>query len=399
MIDNDLDELREELDEFAKPKKSQSRSSEEERVIAGFEEIQCFYKEHDRVPQNIEDRNIFERIYAIRLEQIKKQPSYFELLKEFDESNLLLISKESKKNLPDNLDDDELLNELKDINSEIQDLHNLKFVKPRKEINAPERSAKRIPCIDFHKFKPLFELLQKELNQNIRQTKRYKASGLMREGEFFILSGQKVYIAEVGELFYSDTQDRQDARLRLIFDNGVESDLLMSSLERALQKDKSGRRISENNPGPLFSDQVSEDDVQSGIIYILRSKSEKDYIKNNKDVIHKIGVTSGSVEKRIANASQEATFLLAEVEVVATFSLYNINRTKLETLLHRLFHSARLDIEIKDRFGNPVKPEEWFLVSLPVIKKAIDKLKDGTITDYRYNKKSGSLEKKNDTKV
>jgi hypothetical protein len=56
------------------------------------------------------------------------------------------------------------------------------------------------------------------------------------------------------------------------------------------------------------------------------------------------------------------TFLMAEVEIVATYELYNINRTKLENLIHRIFDPARLDIEIKDRFGNPVIPREWFLV-------------------------------------
>ena len=76
----------------------------------------------------------------------------------------------------------------------------------------------------------------------------------------------------------------------------------------------------------------------------------------NRDVLHKIGVTGGRVETRIANASLDPTFLMAEVEVIASYQLYNINRLKLENVIHRVFDAAQLDIEVKDRFGNPVRP-------------------------------------------
>jgi hypothetical protein len=85
------------------------------------------------------------------------------------------------------------------------------------------------------------------------------------------------------------------------------------------------------------------------------------------------------------------TFLMADVEIVATYELYNINRAKLENLIHRIFGPARLDIEIKDRFGQPVVPREWFLVPLFVIDEAVEKIRDGTISNFRYNPKSASL--------
>lgn len=87
----------------------------------------------------------------------------------------------------------------------------------------------------------------------------------------------------------------------------------------------------------------------------------------------------------------QPTFLMADVEVVATYELFNINRTKLENLIHRIFDPARLDIEIKDRFGNPVIPREWFLVPLPAIDDAVEKIKDGTISSYIYDPKSARL--------
>ena len=125
--------------------------------------------------------------------------------------------------------------------------------------------------------------------------------------------------------------------------------------------------------------------MASGTIYVLRSKSDHPTVAANREVLHKIGVTGGDVARRIANARLDATFLLADVEIVATYTLYNINRTKLENLIHRIFAPAQLDIEIKDRFGNPVIPREWFLVPVFVIDDAVEKIRDGTITEFSYD--------------
>src|SRR5437868_5852995 len=162
----------------------------------------------------------------------------------------------------------------------------------------------------------------------------------------------------MGEIF-SNAQGRTDARLRVIFDNGTESNLLMRSLQRALHKDEAGRRITDPVAGPLFAGESSEGDQASGTIYAVRSKSDHPVVAANRDVLHKIGVTGDDVARRIVNTKLDPTFLMAEVEIVATYELYNISRTKLENLIHRIFDAARLDIEIKDRFGQPVVPREW----------------------------------------
>lgn len=156
-------------------------------------------------------------------------------------------------------------------------------------------------------------------------------------------------------------------------------------------EDEAGSRITDPNAGPLFSDQHSDDDLASGTIYVLRSKSDNPVVAQNRDIVHKIGVTGGDVDKRIVNAKLDPTFLLADVEIVATYELYNINRTKLENLIHRIFDPARLNIEIKDRFGHPVVPREWFLVPLNAIDDAVDKIKDGTIAHYIYDPKTARL--------
>jgi hypothetical protein len=75
----------------------------------------------------------------------------------------------------------------------------------------------------------------------------------------------------------------------------------------------------------------------------------------------------------------------------SSIALYNINRTRLENLIHRIFEPARLDIEIMDRFGRPVTPKEWFLVPLFAINDAVEKIKDGTIAGFLYDPAQAKL--------
>lgn len=287
------------------------------------------------------------------------------------------------------LDDDALLAEL-GVEVEALPITELKHVRSTAEKKAAEDVANREKCADFETFKPLFEKVQKELNSGLRETRPFEMKAEIEKGRFFIVGGQKAYVAAKGETIITD-QGRTDARLRVIFDNGTESNMLMRSLQRSLNKDDAGRRITEPTAGPLFSDQTIDGDEASGIIYVLRSKSDHPLVAKHRELVHKIGVTNMSVEKRVAGAQLQPTFLMANVEVVATYELYNINRTKLENLIHRIFEPGRLEIEIMDRFGRPVVPREWFLVPLFVIEEAVEKIKDGTIADYRYDPQSASL--------
>lgn len=190
------------------------------------------------------------------------------------------------------------------------------------------------------------------------------------------------------------TAGEVDRRLRLIFSNGTESNLLLRSLQRAFYNDPAARRLASPESGQLsFGGELEADDVESGTIYVLRSLSDHPYVAQHRDIIHKMGVTGGRVETRIANAEHDSTYLLAKVEVVATYKLAGINRTRMENLFHRLFAPARLSITINDRFGHPVQPEEWFLVPLFVIDEAVARIKDGSITGYIYDPSAAKLVK------
>jgi hypothetical protein len=388
-MNDDLDALADDLAEFDAPEKVAKRSPVEERVIAGFEDIQRFYDREGRAPQHGEDRDIFERLYAVRLERLAANAEFRSLLAPIDKHGLLDQASVVQDNEAE-IDLDDLAADLADLEDEASDLTTLKHVRPAAEKRAAEEIANRETCKDFERFKPLFEQVQSDLDAGLRTTRPPETSAEIDAGRFYILSGQKAYVAEKGEPFKQDYGD-WDARLRVIFDNGTESNLLMRSLHRAMSKDGTSRTISDPVAGPLFSDTTVDGDESSGIIYVLRSKSDLPIVTENRDLLHKIGVTSGSVERRIANAKLDPTFLMAEVEVVTTYRLFNINRVKLENLLHRVFERARLDIEIKDRFGHPITPREWFRVPLFVIDEAVDRIQDGSIKGMSYDPETAKL--------
>ncbi|MCX5963049.1 MAG: GIY-YIG nuclease family protein [Cyanobacteria bacterium] len=371
------------------PDQSGTRSAKEERILAGFEEIKRFVQEQGRPPEHGEDRDIFERLYAVRLDRLRESEECREVLRSLDSGGLLEASNHANLATED-LTDEDILASLGISTDPDNDITQLVHVRSRQEIKAAEEIAQRTPCQDFDDFKPIFEKVQHQLKTGERQTLKYQDNAEVNQGDLFILDGQKVMVVEMGETFISD-YDRQDRRLRVVYDNATESDLLQRSLQRALNRDKASRRITTPNFGPLFSSTEAEDDLQTGCIYVLRSKSEHPFIAENRSIIHKIGVTGGDVKSRVANAKKDPTYLLADVEIVVTFKLVNINRKRLEALLQKFFGSARLELELNDRFGNPVKPKEWFLVPLEVIEEVIEKIKEGTIEQVRYDPKTASL--------
>ena len=412
--DEDL-ELLDELGVDTAPAASGGRSAKEQRIIAGFEEIERFVEEHGKAPEHGESRDIFERLYAVRLDRIRESAECREVLKDLDSRGLLGAGEPASADLAkDEPSDEELLASLEVAASPTSGVTQLVHVRSRDEIKAAEEIAQRNPCQDFDHFKPIFEKAQRELATGERQTVKYKDNAEVIKGDLFILDGQKVMVTELSDPFVSD-YGRPNRRLRVVYDNGTESDLLVRSLQRALNKDKASRRITEpgfgplfsadgsgdqqagrqgvTDPscGPLFSDDEEEGDLATGYIYVLRSMSDHPFVAEHRSVLHKIGVTGGDVKSRVANAKKEPTYLLADVEIVDVFKLANVNRKALEALLHKFFGSARLDLELKDRFGGQVEPREWFLVPRPVIDEAIQKIKEGTIGDFRYDPETARL--------
>jgi len=376
----------------AAPVKASHHTPQEERLIAGFEDILRFVQEQGRAPLHGEDRDIFERLYAVRLDKLRALTAAHALLAPLDTAGLLAASGSSGASaLEDGLSDTDVLAEL-GLNDSADDITQLTHVRSYEERKAAEEIATRQRCEDFERFRPLFDRIQGDLETGLRKTLRFGRDGSVEAGNFFILGGQVAYVAEMGHAVRTPNGE-SNARLRVIYSNGTESDLLQRSLQRALYKDKTGRRITDDEAGPLFGETLEPDDIVNGTIYILKSLSDHPFVAENRDVIHKIGVTGGKVETRIAKAERDPTYMLAKVEVVATYKLSNLNRTRLENIFHRIFQSARLDLTIPDRFGAPTKPREWFMVPLFVIDEAVRRIQDGSITEYVYDPGSARLVK------
>ena len=382
-------ELLDELGADYQPKENNELPATEEAILACLDDLKRFMAQHRRKPST-SGEDVFERILATRLKAVAQNQEYQTIIQQADTKGLLAFFENSDKDL-DEMDNAALLEELDiDVNAD-DDLTRLVHVKPHQPT---EEIGERIPCENFDDFKAIFTQVQNDLKNKTREALPYTSNDVsINKGDLFILHGQKTYIAEMGEIFVNNSGNK-DSRLRVIYDNATESNILMRTLQRDLGVDKTARRISSSDAGPLFSDEAEEGDKSSGTIYICQSLSNNPEIAANRHRIHKIGGTSNQPEKRIADAENDPTFLLAKAKIVASYELVGINRVKLENLLHRFFDDARLDITIKDRFGKPVDPREWFLVTLECIEQAVEHIKQGTITEYYYDTETASVRKK-----
>jgi len=212
------------------------------------------------------------------------------------------------------------------------------------------------------------------------------------EGQFYLLDGLLLFLEKINwkrdeENLKNSTLRRKDGRTRIIFENATLSNMLYRSLGKSLYNN--GKMITntyENIEQDLFVNTglVKEEDIKSGWIYVLKTKSTNKELTNIKD-LYKIGFATTSVEERIKNAKNEATYLFAEVQKVATYKVYNRNADKLESLLHRFFGNACLDIDLFNEKGQRLNPREWFVVPFEVIEETIQLILNENIVNYEYD--------------
>ncbi|MGO2231499.1 GIY-YIG nuclease family protein [Psychrobacter sp.] len=371
----------------------------DEHLVAKFQEISDFYKTNKRLPEN-NMANISELMLFKRLESIKNNNEQCRALVDFDEFNLLPLTHEVTVPEPELVERE--INSFEDIfddddfgllGDSDESIFNIKHIKADKRAKT-DFVARRKSCKDFDKYKDLFPIVQKELNSGQRKIIEFDDKGEnLVVGEFYILSGVLLYLEEVE--FSSDAKTvngkrfRKDGRTRCIFENGTESNMLYRSLAKALYAD--GKIVSP--VGEYFADikNINEDDESAGFIYILSSQSQDSRIQAIPNLF-KIGYSRTPVKKRIANAANEPTYLMAPVEVVASYECYNMNTQKFENLVHTVFKDVCIDVEVADLQGNMCKPREWFSVPLEQINTAIDLIVSGQIVNYRYNSTTKKIE-------
>ncbi|NGX29186.1 MAG: hypothetical protein K940chlam4_00013 [Candidatus Anoxychlamydiales bacterium] len=355
--------------------KNKNHSNANDRLISSFQEINNFIREEGREPK-VNTHDIQEFKLHSRLKTFKEDDSKAKIVKEYDEFSLLNSSKKITS-LQDIFNDDDSDFFKDDPNS----IFNLTHV-PKTSPASPDYIARRKTCKDFFKYEHLLKQCQTDLSIGKRKIRSFKQkiTNPIQEGLFFILKGVLLYVAKVGpsEVINGHT----NARLRCIFDNGTESDMLMRSLEKELYKN--GRIVTELEDKLLDEfDNISPEDTEAGCIYVVKSLSDKPAIASIKN-LYKIGFSQTNIKDRLKNAYQDPTFLMAPVKPIISYKCFNMNPQKLELLLHRFFGKACLDIDIFDEKGKRCNPREWFIAPLHAIEQAIHLILNGTITKYHY---------------
>lgn len=369
---------------FADVKPAQVQPTSSDRLVASFEEINTFYKIHNRLPEI--DSNTNEKRLARRFEVIVCDIEKRERCLPYDRFGLIKTQEADVDAELKALFDSPLLATTK----ESEALFDVpEYLKKEIDKSTPDFVAQREKCNDFEQYEPLFRGIHKDLNNGRRSLIRFQESHL-KEGVCFLVGGVLVFLDKVLKT-KKDKNHKIDGRTRCIFENGTESNLLLRSLAKAIYLDGyTVQESTETNDECLkkqFS--ITDEDIATGYIYVLKSKSTNPAIAQYKE-LYKIGFTTGSVEDRIVNASKESTYLLDDVEIVASWKTVNLNVCYFENLLHKLFEQAQLQVKIHHHSGVVIVPKEWFIIPLPIIKKAIDYIIKGV--PISYNAKEQALE-------
>ncbi|GMU39900.1 MAG: hypothetical protein AMXMBFR23_07660 [Chloroflexota bacterium] len=347
-----------------------SALSASDRLERSFLEIVDFYREHGRAPRS-DTREIAERKLGARLDGMLANEEKLLALKHLDEVGLL-ADPEPPASLAELIESDDL-----DLLGDATGVLDTSDLPTRVQRNDPDEVAQRVKSADFDRFEPLFQQKHAEITAGTSKLVRFGGLNQIVEGAFFVLSGVMVFIAEVGPT-EANVSGRTKQRLRCIFENGTESNMYRQSLAIRLSEDDGYVVVS--------ADEVTllSDDEATGYIYVLRSLSNDPQISGIAD-LHKIGFSRFPVEKRIANAERQPTYLMAPVEIVASYRTYNLRTSALEHLLHRVFSEVRLDVSQTGKDGRVYEVSEWFVVPLSVIDRAVDLISSGDILDYEYD--------------
>jgi len=352
--------------------------TEDDRLIAKFAEITEFVRENEREPE-ANPAKVSEMTLALRLKAIREDDLQRELLQEQDELDLL-----TEPEPPQNIEEVIASDDFELLDADGPDIHQLTHV-PEKVTTMPDEISQRKPAEDFEKYEPLLVECQAELRSGDREILPFKNEQQIEAGRFYVLKGVLLYVDEVGER--SRETGKTNARLRLIFENGTESDMLLRSLAAELYKD--GRRVTESKKRDREAIQLMADTPMASV-YVLRTLSEDPQLAPFGN-LHKIGSTKQRVEDRISGSAKDATFLGAPVEIAAVYKVPEGTEATFEKLLHKAFADSRLDIwfEKDGRLGESAT--EWFDVPLTAIDQAIDMIEAETISSHVWNRETGQF--------
>ncbi|MFK7048870.1 GIY-YIG nuclease family protein [Flavobacterium davisii] len=367
--------------------------SEDERLIDSFQEINAFFEKNKREPKP----DVFivnERSLGVRLKGFRNNSKDIEILKPYDIHNLLGEVTVEINSVNDILNDDILGILDTDETLEIFKIKNIPTSDERAETDFVAR-RKKMKDKDFAPYESKFKEIHKDLREGKRKLSEFKdVEQNLEQGKYYILDGILLFLESDGaEERQIKDRVRKDGRTKIIFENGTESNMYYRSLAKALYIN--GKIVSDTDSDSekeLFKNAniVNEEDLETGWVYILKSKSTNVKISEIKD-LYKIGFSKVDVKDRIKNAIKEPTYLMAEVQIISTYKCFNLNPHKFEQLLHRFFAEVCLNVDIHDDKGRRITPREWFVAPLPIIDKAIELILNGNIVNYKYDRINQTL--------
>jgi hypothetical protein len=366
--------------------------TQDQRLVDSFEEINIFIDENGKEP--VQSTDINERRLYSRLAALRKDFDKASILKDFDKHNLLEGVR--KIETVDDILNNDVLGLIHD-NSE--NIFNLQHVPKNRE--KTDFVARRKPCENFDQYKDRFLEIQKEIRSGKRKLILFREVHL-KEGRYYILDGILLFLEKIDGINIKEFNDktqgkrkRYDPRIKCIFENGLESNMYLRSLQKELYNN--GRTVIETNEESLeiFNQNfglVSPEDKITGYIYILSSLSNNPQIQAIKD-LHKIGYSTRPVEERIENAEKDPTFLMAPVKIVSTYKVYNFSPRRFESVIHSFFKDKCLDFKIADNSRISRKPKEWYVVPLQTIDQVIQLIINNEISNYKFNTTNSQIEK------
>lgn len=343
-----------------------------DRLVTGFNEICAFIETHGRPPEPTPSDMAEFKLYH-RLHAILDDPEQRAELAEYDRHGIL-VEPEPPATLDEIFASDDLgvLDE-----SPAVAIFTLKHVPAEK--SSPDEVAERQPCPDFEQFAPLFKQCHADLKAGTRQMIEFRNESQISAESFYVVRGVLAYVADIGE--EAKVRGRRVARLRCIFENGTESNLLLASLARSLYDN--GRRVTE--PAAVTLARMGlEVETTMGVIYVLRSLSAEPQVTSIPN-LHKIGFTNTTTAKRVVNAAHAKTYLNAPVKIVAEYGVPAAIASGVEMAIHHFFAAARLNVTYERDGESITSADEWFSVPLQVIDEAISLLEAETITNYEYD--------------
>lgn len=361
------------------------RTTSSDRLVAGFQEILAFYEANGRLPEDTPaEASLFHKWTGI-LKSEKK----VERCRPFDDLGILpqpeQTVEEPQAEYHRELTEEEQLKAILNdpLLADIEDGADLglfdvpEYMRQRLEARKEaDYVGKRRPCEDFDKYADGFKEIQQGLKLGKYRLVKFSIKHL-QVGKYFVEDGMVGYLAAFEDEGINRHGDR-DGRTRVIYENGSESDIKYKTVAKNLSV--TGYSVVD------CSDMTDEEfvqcftltdkDVESGTIYVLRSKSTRPEIAAIKN-LYKIGFTVTSVESRIANAKSEPTYLCSDVEVIATWKVYNVKSSTFEALIHKLFASVQLQVTV-----DGYRPKEWFIVPFRVIDEAVNAIISGKSIEY-----------------